>query len=113
MRYTPAGKAVCELGIAVDTGWGENKSTAWVSVTFWEAKAELVGKYVHKGSRVGIVGRLKEDSWDDKETGKKRTKLAVVCTDLVLLDSKPERGEEPQRPSPEPASQMDESEVPF
>lgn len=124
-RYTPAGKAVCELNIAVDDGWGENKKTAWIGVTLWEQKAELVQKYVAKGDRIGISGRLSQDEWADKETGKKQRKTKVICEQVTLLGEKrderrqpePQRqqaqGQGQQRAQDEKYADNDEDSIPF
>ena len=97
LRYTPAGKAVCEINVAVDDGWGENKKTAWIGVVLWDQKAELAGKYVRKGDRIGISGRLSQDEWTDKETGKKQRKTKVICEELTLLGDKREGQAPPQQ----------------
>lgn len=88
LRYTPSGKAVVQLTLAVDDGWGENKKTAWIGVTIWGATAELAKKAVRKGDRLGIAGRLSQEEWDDKETGKKQRKTKVTCESMDLLEPK-------------------------
>ena len=95
LRYTPSGKAVTELNLAVDDGWGENKKTAWIGVTLWDKTAECAAKYVRKGDRLGITGRLTQDEWEDKETGKKQRKTKVTASDIHLLE--PKRDEQPQQ----------------
>jgi single-strand DNA-binding protein len=90
LRYTPSGKAVCEINVAVDDGWGENKKTAWIGVVLWEKKAELAAQHLHKGDQVGITGRLSQDSWDDKETGKKQTKTKVTADSMHFVGGKKE-----------------------
>ena len=97
LRYTPTGKAVCEINLAVDDGWGENKKTAWIGVVLWEQKAQLVGKYVRKGDRLGITGRLSQDEWTDKETGKKQRKTKVICEAVHLLGDKRDGQSPPQQ----------------
>ena len=97
MRYTPSGKAVCEINLAVDDGWGENKKTAWIGVVLWEQKAELAAKYVRKGDRLGITGRLSQDEWTDKETGKKQRKTKVTCEAVHLLGEKRDGQAPPQQ----------------
>ncbi len=118
LRYTPAGKAVCELNIAVDDGWGENKKTAWIGVVLWEQKAELVQKYAAKGDRIGISGRLSQDEWTDKETGKKQRKTKVVCEEVTLLGEKRTESAPQQRERKPDAGAFvpqsdDESDIPF
>jgi single-strand DNA-binding protein len=97
LRYTPAGKAVCEMNLAVDDGWGENKKTVWLGVTVWGATAELAAKALSKGSRVGITGRLSQEEWEDKNTGKKQRKTKVTCQDMHLLEPKRD-----SQPAPQP-----------
>lgn len=63
LRYTPAGKAVTSITLAVDDGWGDGKKTAWVGVTIWGPTAELAKKAVQKGDRLGITGRLSQEEW--------------------------------------------------
>lgn len=97
LRYTPSGKAVAQLTLAVDDGWGENKKTAWIGVTLWGATAELAKKAVRKGDRLGIAGRLSQEEWDDKETGKKQRKTKVTCESMDLLEPKRDDGEQGQQ----------------
>ena len=61
MRYTPQGKAVTNLSVAADVGYGDNKKTAWFRVTFWDRLAEVVNEYVTKGTTVYIEGELVPD----------------------------------------------------
>lgn len=91
VRYTPGGTAVTEIGLAVNRYWfdkGSNErkeETTFIDVTLWGRQAEVAGEYLSKGRPVLIEGRLQTDSWDDKETGKRRTKLKVVGETLQLL----------------------------
>jgi single-strand DNA-binding protein len=51
--------------------------------------AEIAGEYLRKGRPIFIEGRLQMDSWDDKQTGQKRTKLRVVGESMQLLGGRP------------------------
>lgn len=117
LRYTPSGKAVTELNLAVDDGWGENKKTAWIGVTVWGATAELAGKALHKGDRVAITGRLSQEEWDDKNTGKKQRKTKVTCENMTLLEPKRDGQQAaPQRQAqaaPAPAQDDGCDDIPF
>ena len=104
LRYTPSGKAVTEINLAVDDGWGENKKTAWIGVTIWDKTAELASRSLQKGDRVGITGRLSQDEWLDKETGKKQRKTKVVCENMTLLSPKRDDGDRQQSAPPKPES---------
>src|SRR6266516_7394292 len=93
VRYTPKGSAVCDLGIAVNrvytTDSGEKREEAtFVDVTFWGRTAEVAGEYLKKGRPVFIEGRLQLDSWEDKQSGQKRSKLRVVAEGMQLIGSR-------------------------
>jgi single-strand DNA-binding protein len=93
VRYTPKGSAVCDLGLAVNRQYsldnGEKREeVTFVDVVLWARLAEIAGEYLKKGRPVFIEGRLQMDSWDDKQTGQKRTKLRVVGETMQLLGSR-------------------------
>ncbi|MEZ6065344.1 MAG: single-stranded DNA-binding protein [Planctomycetaceae bacterium] len=93
VRYTPGGSAVCEIGLAVSRQWFDKNAnerkeeTTFVDVTLWGRQAEVAGEYLSKGRSVLIDGRLQLDTWDDRETGKKRSKLRVVGESMTMLGS--------------------------
>jgi single-strand DNA-binding protein len=94
VRYTPKGSAVCDLGLAVNRTYtlesGEKREeVTFVDVVLWARLAEIAGEYLKKGRPVFIEGRLQMDSWDDKQTGQKRTKLRVIGETMQLLGSRP------------------------
>ena len=137
VRYTPKGSAVAEIGLAVNrvytTEGGEKREeTTFVDVTLWGRTAEIAGEYLKKGRPVLIEGRLQLDTWDDKTSGQKRSKLKVVGEGLQLLGARPSGGggeveegssgggerssSRPKAsvPPPRPASSApDEDEIPF
>lgn len=84
-RTTPSGKTVVRFSVAVDRQ-GADDTADFFDVTAWEKLGDLVMQYLSKGRRVLVQGRLRQDSWDDKETGKKRTRVEVVATDVTFLD---------------------------
>jgi len=93
IRYTPKGTPIVELGIAVNRRYtaenGEKREeTTFVDVTLWSRLAEIAAEYLRKGRPVYIEGRLQLDSWDDKATGQKRSKLRVVGEEMQLLGSR-------------------------
>jgi len=96
VKYTPKGSAVAELGLAINRVYsveGERREdTTYVDVTLWGKTAELAGQYLKKGRPVYIEGRLQLDTWDDKQTGAKRSKLRVVGETMQFLGSRPEGG---------------------
>jgi single-strand DNA-binding protein len=85
VRTTTSGKTIASFSLAVDRA-GQDDATDFFEITAWEKLGELVSQYLSKGRRCLVQGRLRQDSWDDKETGKKRTKVEVVATDVTFLD---------------------------
>ncbi|MGA8660154.1 MAG: single-stranded DNA-binding protein [Chthoniobacterales bacterium] len=110
IRYTPKGTAVADIGLAVNrvlnTEEGERREeVTYVDVVLWGRLAEIAEQYLKKGRPVFIEGRLQLDTWDDKQTGQKRSRLRVVAESLQLLGSRPESEgavspATPRRPSP-------------
>lgn len=84
-RTTAGGKTIASFSIAVDRG-GDSDAADFFEITAWEKLGELVVQYLAKGRRVLVQGRLRQDSWDDKETGKKRSRVEVTATDVTFLD---------------------------
>lgn len=84
-RTTTTGKVIANFSIAVDRG-GQDDAADFFEITAWEKLGELVMQYLSKGRRVLVQGRLRQDSWDDKETGKKRSRVEVTATDVTFLD---------------------------
>jgi single-strand DNA-binding protein len=92
LRYTPKGTAIARLGLAVNRRWrtetGELKDeTTFVDVDAFGKTAETIAQYLKKGRSVLIEGRLRYDTWEDKQTGQKRSKLSVVLENFTFLDS--------------------------
>jgi len=90
VRYTPKGTAVTDIGLAMNrvrtNEQGERiEDVTFVDVTLWGRQAELAGKYLNKGRAVYIEGRLQMDTWEDKQTGQKRSRLKVVGEQLQFL----------------------------
>ena len=90
VKFTPKGTAIAEIGLAINRTWknesGEKQEeTTFVDVTLWGRQAEIAKEYLTKGRPVYIEGRLQLDSWDDKQTGQKRSKLKVTGEQMQLL----------------------------
>lgn len=103
LRYIPSGSAVCRLGLAVSRFFkgrdGERKEdTLYVDVTVWEKQAEYVGQRLRQGAPLLVEGRLKSDTWEDKQTGQKRTRIEVVAQRIQELSWSNERGQGPAAP---------------
>jgi len=97
LRYTPGGAAVCEFGIAVNRRFTSNneerRETCFIDIVVWGRQAESCNRYLQKGSQVFIEGRLQMDQWQDRETGRNRTRLRVVGERVQFL-STPHRSDD-------------------
>ncbi len=93
LRYTTNGSAVTDLGLATNRAFttkeGERREeVTFIDVTVWNRQAETCCQYLKKGQPVHIEGYLKMDSWDDKNTGEKRSKLKVEAERVQFLSSR-------------------------
>lgn len=84
-RTTTTGKIIVSFSIAVDRG-GQDDIADFININAWEKLGELVMQYLSKGRRVLVQGRLRQDRWDDKETGKKQSRIEVTASDITFLD---------------------------
>jgi len=90
IKFTQKGTAICKIGLAVNRAWtndaGEKKEEVlFVDVDTFGRTAENVGQYMKKGSPILIEGRLKMDTWNDKTSGEKKSKLGVVAENVQFL----------------------------
>ena len=101
VKYLPSGTAVAEIGLAVNRTWFDKQTNSrkeevtFVDVTLWDRTAEVAGEYLTKGKQVLIEGRLQMDSWEDRETKQKRTKLKIVGESMTMLGSRNDGGGTP------------------
>ena len=94
LRYTPKGTAVAKLGLAVSRTWtgedGQKKEeVSFIDIEAWGRQGEVIAQYMKKGRPLLVEGRLKLDSWEDKNTKQKVSKLKVVLESFSFIDSKP------------------------
>ena len=99
LKYTPSGTAVAKFSLATnerykdkDGNWQDR--TEWHNITAWARTAEIAGEYLKKGRTVYIEGRLRTDSWEDKNTHEKKYRTEIVVENLVLLGGGRGEGEE-------------------
>lgn len=88
LRYTPQGTAVTDITVAVNNPRKKDEPPVFIDCTVWDKAAEVICEYTQKGSNILVEGRITQDSWDDKDTGKKRTKLKIVCESFQFLGGK-------------------------
>jgi single-strand DNA-binding protein len=110
LKQIGADRVVANTGLAINRRWKDAAGTQHEEATFveieaWGRTAELVGQYLKKGSPAYIEGRLRLDSWDDKESGQKRTKMKVVAENVQFLGTRSTGDGEPgERSQPAPAA---------
>jgi single-strand DNA-binding protein len=72
-----------------DKNGKQYSQTDWHTIVFWRGLAELVQKYLHKGSYIYIEGKLRTRSWEDKD-GNRKFATEVVGDNLIMLDKRAE-----------------------
>jgi single-strand DNA-binding protein len=121
VKFLPGGTAVCEVSLACNRQWtdkstGQKKTECdWIPVTLFGRTAEILGEFSSKGATILVEGRLQMDSWDDRESGQKRSKLKVIGETMQLLGSRKDSSSEPRQdrrqdaaPSRDPQPQSSE-----
>jgi single-strand DNA-binding protein len=98
VRQTPGGSSVTDLNLVVPYSFksegGEMLTgKSFHTITIWGPMADVANQFVRPGSQVFIAGRLQTDSWEDEQSGEKRSKTKVVALDMILLD--PKSGQSP------------------
>ena len=93
VRYMTNGDAVANIRLATTESWkdkntGEKKEiTEWHRVVFYRRLAEIVEKYLKKGSAVYIEGRIRTRKWQDKE-GQERYTTEIEANEMQMLGSR-------------------------
>jgi single-strand DNA-binding protein len=110
LRYTPKGTAVAKIGLAVSRNWtneaGEKKEeVSFIDIEAWGRQGEVLAQYMKKGRPLLVEGRLKLDTWEDKNTKQKVSKLKVVLESFSFIDSnRGEGGGAPEAPGASPSA---------
>ncbi len=137
LRTTPNGASVCSFSVAVNRVFRDSSGTQQESVSFidcsaWGKLGEMIGQYAKKGSGVLVSGRLDQRTWEDKNTGQKRSRVEIVVEDFNFTSNAGDRdggnrggntygggtskgGEGVDAPAPEEIEDepIDLSEIPF
>ena len=123
VKYTASGVPVAKVSLATNERFKNRNEqwqdrTEWHSVVAWQRLAEIIGEYVHKGSKLYVEGKLQTSTWEDKQTREKRYRTEIVAREILLLSSR-ENGQE-DRPTtagedstPESVSTAVDDDIPF
>lgn len=119
LKYTQSNTAIARFTIANNKKWtsssGEKKEdVAFIDCTAWGKTAETIAKFFGKGQKIAVTGRLKQEVWNDKEDGKKRSKIGVTVDSFEFVgDSKGGAKKESddgysvaKKPASQPADQL-------
>lgn len=122
LKYSKGGSAVANFSLACNETWidkeGNKQSrTEWMKIVVWGKKAETCHKYLGKGRKVAVEGKLQTDEWTDKD-GNKRYTTKVVAHNVEFLSSAGESEQQPMRhPKPQQQERFDQSfsddDIPF
>ena len=95
---TPSGTVIATVSVAVNRylkdAKGEPKEeTDFIEVTAFGQNATTIQKHLRKGNSIFLEGRLRLDKWEDRETGKQRSKIVVVAERMQFVGPKPQTQE--------------------
>lgn len=124
LRSTTSGSSVASFALAITRNWnnaqGERQEeTSFIDCEAWGRTGETIAKYVQKGRQLLVSGRLRQDTWQDKYTGKNRSTLRVVVEEFSFVSDGNRGGAAPQNGGTEPTVEpinddpIDLSDIPF
>lgn len=121
LRVIPKGTAICQFSLASSRSYKSESGEKMEEVSFidceaWAKTGELISQHFRKGKAIFLDGRLKQDTWEDKTTKEKRSKLKVVVESFQFVGPKEETGGNQPAPRPAPAPHSDQNldeDVPF
>ena len=93
VRTTPQGATVANIRLAVSETWKDGdgqrqERTEWVNLVLWRQQADIAQRFLRKGSKIYVEGKLNTRTWDDKATGQKRYATDVVVETFTMLDGR-------------------------
>ena len=102
-RTTPSGQTVTSFGVATNLVWTDASGAKQEKVEFhnivaWRKLADICAKYLKKGSKIYLEGRLQTQSWEGQD-GVKRNRTEIIADNMIMLDSKGAKSSGPYSPS--------------
>lgn len=94
VKYTTQGKAVCNVGMAINRKSGDKEQVTFLDLVAWEKTAELMGEYLKKGSPVAVTCRARQETWEDRETKQNRSKIVFDVSEIKFLGNKSAGGDD-------------------
>lgn len=119
VRNTQSGMSIMRLGVAVNDRRKNNQTGEWenyanfIDCVMFGTRAESVSRYLRKGSKVAIEGKLRWSQWEDKQGGK-RSKIEVIVDDLEFMSRDGGDGKQPAPAKEAPAADAyAQEDIPF
>ena len=131
VKATPSGSTVAKFSLATDERYtdrdgNKQERTEWHNIVAWGKLGEICGQYLRKGKLIYIEGKIRTESWEDKETKVKRYRTDIIADNMQMLDRKGDEegggsysgggsynGTRKSTPTSSPAPEMEDDEVPF
>jgi single-strand DNA-binding protein len=94
VRFTPSGVAIATFTLATNESWKDTEGnlqerTEWHNIVAWRKLAEFCGDWLKKGRKIFVEGRIQTRSYDDKNTGQKKSFTEIVADNIIVLDARP------------------------
>ena len=86
IAYTGTGTPYAKFSIANNRDFGEKKKVNFIDVEVWGKIAEICNQYLKKGSQIAAIGELDQQRWQDKTSGKTRSKIVIKADLVQFLD---------------------------
>lgn len=106
VRVTPNGKSIGSFSLPVESGWGDNKKTSWVTCKMFGERANKLAQYITKGSQVTVTGEFVLEEWE--RDGVKNSMPCIIVNDIQL----PPQQQAPQQQYQQQQQQAQYSDVP-
>lgn len=90
VRHTQAGKPITTFAVAIEDGFGDNKTTTWLDCAMFGERGEKIASYIRKGDRIGVTGSIRLDTYTTRD-GVEKSKVALRVQDVTLLSGKQDR----------------------
>ena len=109
--YFESGKCKANFSIAVSTG--RDKPADWFEIQCWNHSAERAVQRLSRGSRVVVAGFLKQERWEDRNTGSQRSKVIVQADSIEIIERSYQQAPRAAQPAPVSAKAESYDDIPF
>lgn len=121
VRTSASGSAIMRFGVAVNDRAKNPRTGEWedrpnfIDCTMFGTRAESVSRFLSKGTKVAIEGKLRWSQWDDRKTGEKRSKVEVIVDEIEFMSSRNEGPQAADRHACEPVREVSiyDEDIPF